>query len=141
MTLCAATPPLPTADDAPFWQACRERRLVFQVCDACAAARHPPGPRCPACVSAAFHWQEPSGVSRLWSWTVASGPEPFVIALVVFDAMPGVRLISNILDADPSVLVIGQELALEWQAHPEAGFLPRFRLSDSPAASNPPAQG
>jgi uncharacterized OB-fold protein len=111
----------------PFWAACRERQLIFQICAACGTPRHPPGPGCPACGSVEARWQEPRGTARLWSWTVTSGPEPFVIALVVFDDMPGVRLITNVLDIEPDDVRVGRALDLTWQVHQEAGFLPRFR--------------
>lgn len=47
--------------------------------------------------------------------------------VVEFPALPGVRLVSNVLDVTPADLAIGDALALVWDEVKAAGPLPRFR--------------
>jgi len=125
--------PRPTPDDAPFWAACRERRLVFQRCAACGRFRHPPVPVCPACRSPAVTWTEAFGPARLYTFTEVHHAAhaavrerlPYVVAVVEFPAMDGVRLVSNLVDGTPPR--IGAALELVWEDAGEGLFLPRFR--------------
>jgi len=125
----------PTLDDAGFWAACAERRLVFQRCATCHAFRHPPLPRCPHCQSAAHDWTEAPRRGRLFSFTVtrrAFRPElaaavPYVVALVHFPDCGDVRLVTNIVGIDPSDLAIGMDLELVWTETAEGPPLPAFR--------------
>lgn len=127
--------PVPTIDDAPFWQSCREQVLRFQRCAACRRFRHPPGPGCPACASLASAWETASDDAELFAFTVvrhAVSPAllpfiPYNIAVVAFPALDGVRLISNVTDVPPEELRIGLQLVLDWQEAPNGIPLPRFR--------------
>lgn len=124
--------PEPHPESAPFWAHCRSRRLCFQACAACGRLRHPPGPRCPACRSDAVAWREAPPRGRIFSYTVAHHPAddsvrgrgPYNVILVEFPELPGVRLVSNLIDAEPAV---GMAVALVWEDGPAGQPLPRFR--------------
>ena len=128
--------PTPTADDAGFWVHCREHRLCFQACADCARVRHPPLPVCGHCGSMRTLWKEAPATGQLYSYSIAHHPSleilrnhpPYVIALVIFPTLDDVRLVTNILDADPSVLHIGAAVTLVWEAASNGIPLPRFRL-------------
>jgi len=96
-------PPTPTADDAFFWDAVREGRLVFQRCAGCARLRHPPAPMCGDCHSLEWDTQESTGRGVVYTWIVSHHPtrpdaEPRIVALVELDE--GVRLVSNLVGTD-----------------------------------------
>jgi len=140
--LPAELPFLETAhEQAEFWAHCRQRRLLFQACGECGRPCHPPLPICPGCQSARRVWRQAPLPARLYSYTVvhhASHPAvkahlPYNIALVEFPALPGVRLISNVVEVPPTALVIGMALELIWQDGANGQPLPRFR----PATSRP----
>jgi uncharacterized OB-fold protein len=52
---------------------------------------------------------------------------PYNVAVVEFPALPGVRLISNVMGVGPGELAVGDALSLAWDPAGEAMFLPRFR--------------
>lgn len=133
--------PAVNLDNAFWFEAAREHRLVIQRCAACAALRHPPGPGCPECGSFDHDTVEACGRATLYSWVVAHHPSlpafdyPLLIAVV--ELAEGTRLITNLVDTVAEDLTIGMPLELCWlDADPEL-TLPVFR----PAAGAPsPAQ-
>ena len=88
-------------DNAFWFEAALEHRLVIQRCAACEALRHPPGPMCPACQS--FDWDAvaASGRGTLYSCVVAHHPPhpafelPYLVAVVELEE--GTRLITNLV--------------------------------------------
>jgi uncharacterized OB-fold protein len=144
--LPADLPFLDTAhEQAEFWAHCRRRRLMFQACGDCGRPCHPPLPICPGCQSAQRVWIAAPSAARLFSYTVvhhASHPAvtahlPYNVALVEFPELPGVRLISNVIDAAAEALVVGMALELVWEDGPAGQPLPRFRRITS-RADGPP---
>lgn len=134
--------PLPNMDDAAFWDACATRRLCFQHCADCSKARHPPTPICPACRSAAVEWKEAPARAEVYTYTVihyAAHPAvkdrlPYVAAVVRFDGLEGVRLVTNVTGCDPSQVKIGMPVKLWWDDVGDRMFLPRFTVEPEPPA-------
>ncbi|MEO5663389.1 MAG: OB-fold domain-containing protein [Nocardioides sp.] len=128
----AARPrPAINLDNAFWFEAAREHRLVVQRCLSCKTLRHPPGPCCPECQS--FEWDtvEASGRGTLYSFVVAHHPRhpafdyPLLIAVVELEE--GTRLITNLTGVTAQDLIIGMPLEVEWlDADPEL-TLPVFR--------------
>lgn len=131
--------PVPTMDDAGFWASCRERRLRFQACAECGTPRHPPTPVCPVCRSLKITWIEAPADAEVFTYTVvhhASHPAvkerlPYVGAVIVFPALPGVRLVSNVTDCDPASVRIGLPVEVWWDDVGEGQTVPRFKPSTS----------
>jgi len=127
--------PRPSELDAPFWNACRERRLVFQRCGDCGRWRHPPAPLCPSCQSLCIRWETAGHEARVYSVTrvhAAAHPSvatslPYTLAVVEFPECGGVRLITNL--AGPETPEIGARVALLWETA-EGMPVPRFRAMD-----------
>ena len=127
--------PISNADDAPFWESCARRVLKFQKCRACGTLTHPPIGVCPHCQSIERDWFEAPPVARVYSFTwihtaahdAVGDRLPYNVAVVEFPELPGVRLISNVVDVKPGELAIGDLIALVWEPFGEAGALPRFR--------------
>lgn len=130
--------PQPNAEDAEFWAHCAEHRLCFQACADCGQVRHPPTPVCGNCRSLNIRWREAPSVGSLFSYSVARHPTlpmlreslPYIIASVIFPALNDVRLITNLVDADPDAIAIGAEVELQWDVANNGIPLPRFRLRD-----------
>ena len=127
--------PEPANEQAQFWAHCRRRRLMLQVCADCGRPCHPPLPICPGCQSLNRAWREAPLPARLYTFTVVhhashdavKGHQPYNVAVVEFPALPGVRLVSNVVDVAPAELVIGMALDLVWEDGPGGQPLPRFR--------------
>jgi uncharacterized OB-fold protein len=129
--------PEPNVDDAPFWANCAARRLAFQRCSACERVTHPPIGVCPACQSFERTWIDAPSDARVFSftWVHTAAHEsvaqslPYNVVVVEFPALPGVRLISNVIDVAPGALAIGDRLTLVWESVGDGVSLPRFRKS------------
>lgn len=125
----------PTMDEEAFFDHCRNRELKFQSCADCGQPRHPPGPVCPACHSFKVAWVDAPARAELYSYTSVHYAShsavrqnlPYVVGLVTFPDMPGVKLVSNVTDIDPSEVWIGMHLQLWWDDLGDGMFLPRFR--------------
>jgi uncharacterized protein len=126
--------PEPNADDAPFWSLCAERKLCFQACARCNTLRHPPRPICAKCLSVESKWVPAPAEAVVYTFTVvhhASHPAvasklPYIVAVVEFPSLPGVRLVTNITDKPPSALCIGMHVRLWWDDIAEHIYIPRF---------------
>jgi len=127
--------PTVTRDSAGFWDACRRHELAIQRCADCGAFRHPPEPCCWSCRSFAFVWQPVSGRGRIFSFAVVHRPflpalephVPFTVIVVTLDDAPGVRVVSNLVDAAPEEARIGLEVEVVWDDVDADVTLPRFR--------------
>jgi uncharacterized OB-fold protein len=125
--------PLADATTLPWWKAAAEHRLVVQRCTACGDTRLPPAPVCPACRSAEADWKELSGRGEVYTYTVvhrpiaAGQPLPTVIAVIALEDSGGVRIISNLVGADPGRLEIGLPVEVVWEDMSADLAIPRFR--------------
>lgn len=122
---------LPAVEDEtrPYWEAARGGRLLIKSCNACGEVHHYPRPFCPSCWSEDVEWIEASGRGTIYTYSVVFRNDlpPFsewgtyVPAIVELDEGP--RLMTNIVDVDPSELSIGmpvevrfRDLTDEWAA-------------------------
>jgi uncharacterized OB-fold protein len=125
--------PLADAITLPFWQAAAEHRLVVQCCAACGRTRLPPAPVCPECRSAEAGWQPVSGRGEVYTYTIvhrpiaAGQPLPTVIAVIALEDSGGLRMISNLVGADPAEIAIGMPVELVWEDMSTELSIPRFR--------------
>lgn len=126
-----AVPRLVVTQDNAFWfEAAREGRLVVQRCTDCGTLRHPPGPCCPECRSFDWDARECSRRVTLHSWTVVHHPQdpafdyPLVVALV--DLEEGTRLVADVAGLDPDELVTGMALEVGFAEHAHGELLPRL---------------
>lgn len=100
---------------AGFFENAREGRLAFPHCPACDRFHWYPMPRCPHCQNAGWLWRPVSGPGEIHTFTSVrhafdkswGDRLPYTVALVTIADAPGVRLITNIVDAAPSDLRIG----------------------------------
>jgi hypothetical protein len=129
-------PPAVTDDTRPFWEACRRGELVAQRCTHCGTFRHPPTPVCWRCRSFAHAWAPVSGRGTVFSYAVvrrAFLPEleeyvPYTVVVVALDDAPGVRLVSNLVDAPPEEVRVGLPVEVVFEEAGGEVTVPRFRV-------------
>ena len=125
--------PLITQENEFFWTSGADGKLRFQECKACAALIHPPAPVCRYCRSRDIGVRAVSGRATLAGFTVNERfslpgmPAPYVIAQVAIEEDPRVRLTTNIVDADPDQLELGQQVEVVFE-QAEDVWLPLFRV-------------
>ncbi|WP_436740113.1 bifunctional MaoC family dehydratase N-terminal/OB-fold nucleic acid binding domain-containing protein [Streptomyces sp. BBFR102] len=118
-------------DNAFWFEAAREHRLVIQRCVSCETLRHPPGPCCPRCGSFAWDTVRASGRGHVYSFTINHHPRhpafdyPLVVAVV--ELAEGTRLITGLTGVAPEDVTIDMPVVLDWlDADPDLS-LPVFR--------------
>lgn len=127
--------PAVNRDNAFWFDAAREHRLVIQRCTSCGELRHPPAPCCPSCRS--FEWDTAQSAGRgvVHSFVVNHHPRtpgfdyPHVVVLV--ELAEGVRLIANVTGVQPGEVRIGQAVELDWLDADPGLTLPVFRPRES----------
>ncbi len=121
-------------DNAPFWEACREERLVAQQCGSCGSWRWPPAGVCPKCQSWDFEWRELPQRGKVVTFVVVhrsfhpsfDADVPYVIAEVAIDGTDdGVVLLTNVTGCDWEAVFVGMPVEAHFVARPEA-TLPMF---------------
>ncbi len=116
-----AVAPEPGPDDAPFWEAAADDRLVLPRCRACGTFIWYPRTFCPACRSIGVDWVPASGRGTVYSFSVAqrgNGPwrdrAPFVIAYVELEEGP--RVMTNLVGVDPDSVGIGDPVTAVFES-------------------------
>jgi uncharacterized OB-fold protein len=122
--------PAVTQDNAWWFDACRQHRLLIQRCAACGRLRHPTEPACPACQS--FDWDtvEASGFGVVYSFVVNHYPQvpafDYPLAVGLIELEEGTRLVANIVGIDPAEIAVGLPVEVEFVDHDEELTLPAF---------------
>ena len=96
--------PVPSVESKPFWNGCKEHRLLLPRCSQCASHWFPPSALCPKCLSAEWEWVPSKGKGKIFSFGVYhrvyhkgfEAEVPYVVAIVQLEEGP--RLVSNILN-------------------------------------------
>lgn len=125
--------PLITQENEFFWTSGADGKLRFGECKACTALIHPPAPVCRYCRSRDVGVRAVSGKATLAGFTLNerfSLPglvAPYVIAQVAIEEDPRVRLTTNIIDAEPDQLELGQQVEVVFEQVEDVWF-PLFRV-------------
>jgi hypothetical protein len=132
MTMLPSPAPVVAPEAVPFWEATARGKLLLQRCDGCRMAIWYPRVLCPACHSQDLSWTEASGRGTIYSFTITtrgtgeySEAGAYVLAFV--ELAEGPKMLTNIVDCDPAVLAIGQELEVVFHDTGAGSALPRFR--------------
>lgn len=122
--------PSPTPLSRPFWDACRDRRLVLQRCDNCAAFRWTPQILCTKCLSDTYAWTQVSGRAVVYSCTVVHRPPlpafsaPYALAVVTLEEGP--LMLTNIVGCEPDLVHI--DMRVEVVFEPLGGDFNAYRF-------------
>ena len=131
MTLPAPVPEI-APETAPFWAATARGVLLLQRCGNCGTVIWYPRFVCARCHATELAWFEASGRGTIYSFTVTTRGileyrdcGPYVLAFV--ELAEGPKMLTNIVDADPAQLSIGQAVEVVFHDTGAGSALPRFR--------------
>jgi uncharacterized OB-fold protein len=125
-------PPPVVPETKPFWDATKAGRLVLPRCLRCAFVIWYPRPFCPECGHAHVEWFEASGQGSIYSFTTVRRGEgafrdtPYYV-LAFVELLEGPRVLTNLIDCDPTQLRIGQSVRAVFCDAGESAALLRFR--------------
>ena len=115
-------PRFPEPDTQAFWDATKEKKLVYQVCDDCAAIIFYPRAHCPSCGGLKNTWKESSGEGTVYTYSVVMQSRhpafkdlgPYAIAYVDLDE--GFRIMTNIVNVKDPIEDIncGMRVRIAW---------------------------
>lgn len=125
--------PVVTEENRPFWEGCRQGKLLLQFCDQCQQHQFYPRLYCMHCGSSNVRWVSASGRGVIYSYTVIhqnKSPEfvqdtPYNV--VVVQLAEGPRLMSTIVETDLAELRIDLPVTVVFDAVSEVIHLPRFK--------------
>ena len=127
--------PLPEIAEGtrPFWEGCKEGKLLLPRCRACGEIFFFPNHFCPACLSGKVNWIESSGKGSVHTFTIISrGPSgvfaddvPYVVAII--DLKEGPRMMSNIIEISPDQVQVGMPVEVVFEQATGDVTLPKFR--------------
>ncbi len=125
--------PVPTADNAPFYDAARRGELRFQRCADCGTFRHYPRPVCSRCLSRRFSWERVSGRGEVYTWTIVRGPTlpafekelPYAVIDVLLEE--GVHFVSRLVDDPPDEIRAGMPVEVVFEKLDDEITLVKFR--------------
>jgi uncharacterized OB-fold protein len=114
--------PLPqpmTPEAKPFWDGCREGKLMLPRCDDCGRAFFYPRVLCPHCHSRRIGWIQSTGRGKLHAFEIAHQvfqrawkiKPPYVLAMVELDEGP--HMMSNLINVEPDPRVVKCDMPVE----------------------------
>lgn len=125
--------PVENHDSKFFWEGVRAGKLLIQKCTSCDEVRYPPAPMCSECQSLDWEAIEASGKGTVYSYVVMHHPPippfdyPNIVGLI--ELPEGARIISQIIDAKPNDVSIGDAVELVIEEVEEGLSLPLFKLA------------
>ena len=131
--VAAGLRPMMNRDSEFFWEGTRKGELRIQKCGACGELRHPPGPMCPACGATQPDYVVARGTGTVYSYVVHRHPPvpgkalPILRVLVELDE--GVRMVGELLDAEPEDVKIGAPVEVAWNRVDDDLTIPAWRLA------------
>jgi hypothetical protein len=112
-------------ETAPIWKAAARGELALGYCASCAKYHHYPRSLCPFCHSERTELRMSQGKGTLYSFsTLHRVAEPYTLAWVTLEEGPS--LLTNIVDADPATLNIGQNVHVVFIASENGTPVPMF---------------
>jgi uncharacterized OB-fold protein len=126
--------PVVSEINRPFWDACRDKRLIAQRCTQCGELRHPAAPVCPQCLATGYEWKDLSGRGELFSYIVIhrgyhpwwAQRVPYNVALIELEE--GLRMFSNVVGTPNDQLQVGQKVKVAFEQRDDDLIVPVFEL-------------
>ena len=117
----------------PFWDGAKDGKFMLQYCTDTDQFQYPPRPVSIFTGSRNLDWREASGKGVIYSCTVIRVPGPGIkdripLMAATVELEEGVRVIANILDAQPEDMKIGQKVELAWDTLDDDVQYPAFKI-------------
>jgi len=118
-------------ETAFFWTSGEDGKLRFLRCQDCHLFLHPPGPRCPNCLSTNLAPEAVSGRATVATYTINHQPwypnfdPPYVIAIVEIEEQPSVRLMTNIVGCPPDAVHVDMPVQVVFEQYDDV-WIPLF---------------
>jgi len=128
--------PVPTALTRPFWDGCRDHKLMMQECTGCGRLRFYPSEGCQHCRSTDYTWTRVSGRGRIYSWIVVhrsvdpvwQARTPFVTGIIELEEGMGVLVPGLILGMAPDAIEEAMPVHVEFEQTDAETTVPRWRV-------------
>ena len=125
--------PQPTRETQPFWDGCRDRKLLIQHCADCGHYQFYPRIVCGSCMSDRVEWVQATGRGTVASFTIVRRPVseayaaevPYVVALIQLEEGP--TMMSNVIQCDPERVAIGMPVEVIFEDWSDEITVPKFR--------------
>ena|SRR5215471_15252670 len=125
--------PIVTDENRPFWDGCREGKLLLQYCEQCHKHQFYPRLYCMHCGATKLKWVEASGRGRIYSYTVIhrnKTPEfeqdvPYNVVIVQLEEGP--RMMANVVENDAAQLRVDLPVTVVFDRVTDEISLPRFK--------------
>ncbi len=117
--------PTPNPETEVFWEAASKGELMLKKCADCGKYHYYPRAICPHCFSDKTEWVKASGNGEIYTFSVMKRSKiPYAIAYVTLEE--GVKMMTNIVDADFDALSVGQKVKVVFKASEEGQKVPMF---------------
>lgn len=117
--------PTPNPETEVFWEAASKDELMLKKCADCGKFHYYPRAICPHCFSDKTEWVKASGNGEIYTFSVMKRSKiPYAIAYVTLEE--GVKMMTNIVDADFDALSVGQKVRVVFKASEEGQKVPMF---------------
>jgi uncharacterized OB-fold protein len=116
--------PIPDPVTEPFWQACREGKLMIGRCNDTGRHFFPPRGVSPFTLSSNVELVRASGRGTLYTYTVMRTATPYIPAMVQLEEGP--RIFTNLVQVAPEAVKIGMALTVEWVPSGDGPPVPMF---------------
>ena len=128
-----APAPIVSPETKPFWDATAEGKLVLPKCQHCGSINWYPKVFCPECGKFGVDWIDAAGTGTIYTFAITrrgagayAQAGPYVLAYVELDE--GMRIMTNIVDADLETLAIGDKVQVVFHDTGAGTALPRFKV-------------
>ena len=126
--------PQPTDITAPYWNAAKEGKLLYQYCTACQHWQFFPRAFCVHCGAEDVQWREASGRGKIYTFTINRRATnafmktrlPYAVAIIELDE--GTRMMANIVNSDFEAIAIGARVKVCFERASDEITLPQFEL-------------
>lgn len=117
-------------DNAWWWDACDEGKILIQRCSGCQSLRHPPRPMCGECQSTEWDSIESTLDGEVYSFVEMHYPKfpgyQYPLIVGVINLAEGTRIVANIVGVDSDAVKIGMKLKGKVEQIDEKSMLPQF---------------
>jgi uncharacterized OB-fold protein len=127
--------PRVSPDNKPFWDGCKQHRLLLPFCEDCGKPHLPPGPVCPHCFSDRLAWREARGRGKVSTWVVVhkawfpAFAEDVPYNVVQVELAEGPRLTAKMVGLRDRKIEVGQEVIVGFEDVDDELTMPCFRLA------------